>query len=89
VQRAHASAADWVGCNIKVRSKLQRFGTIHDLVQGLIVNIPERRMEKARADLTRCFDHRGDPRRVAPGCDVLSLAKMGTEVEHDAAQFSG
>jgi len=39
VQGAHASPTDRVCSNIEVCSKLQRFGTIHDLVQRVIVNI--------------------------------------------------
>jgi len=66
-------------------SKAQSFRTIHDLVQSLIVNIPERGVEKAWADIARCFNHCGDPRGIAAGCDALCLANVSTEVEHNAA----
>jgi hypothetical protein len=51
VQGAHAPPTDQVRSNVEVSSKFQRFGTIHDLVQRVIVNIPERWMEEAGADL--------------------------------------
>ena len=89
VQRTYAPPADRVSRDIEVGSKPQRFGTIHYLLQGLMVNIPERRMEKAGSDLTRCFDHRGDPRRVTGWCDVLRLTEVGAEVEDNSSQFAG
>ena len=58
-------------------------------MQRVIVNISERGMEEAGANVTRCIDHSGDPRRITTRCDVLCLAKVGTEVEHDASQLAG
>jgi hypothetical protein len=89
VQRTYAPPADRISRNIEVSSKPQRFGTIHYLLQGQMVNIPERRMEKAGADLARCFDHRGDPGRVTGRCDGLRLTDVGAEVEDNSAQFAG
>jgi hypothetical protein len=51
MQRAHAPAADRVRRNVESGSKSQGLGTIHNLAQGLLVNITQRRMEKAGADL--------------------------------------
>jgi hypothetical protein len=89
VQGAHASPTDRVRSNIEVCSKLQRFGPIRDLVQRVIVNIPERWMEEAGAHVARCLDHGGDPRRIAEWRNILCLANVGAKVQHDSAQLAG
>ena len=85
MQRAHAPAADRVRRNVESGSKSQGLGTIHNLAQGLLVNITQRRMEKAGADLARCFDHRGYPRCVTVWRDVLCLAEVSAEVKDNTA----
>jgi len=89
VQRTDAPPADRVSGNIEVGSKPQCFGTIHYLLQALMVNIPERRMEKAGANLARGFDHRGDPGCVTGWSDVLCLTEVGAEMADNSAQFAG
>ena len=80
---------DWVTSNIEVGPKLDRFGTIHNLMQWLIVDVSERRMEEARAHLARRLDHRGNPRCVTAWCDVLCLAEVSVEVMNDPSKFRG
>ena len=85
MQGTNAFPADGIACNIQVRPEVQGFRTIQDIEQCLTMNISKRRVEKARANVTRCFDHGRNPGCVAPGRHILGLAKMGTEMLGDAA----
>src|ERR1700722_8315892 len=87
MQRAHALPADWVRRNIEVGSETQSFWTIHNLSQGLIVNVTQGRMEKAGSHLARCFYHRRNPRGVTVWSHVSCLLKVSAEVKDNTAQF--
>ena len=85
VKRANASAANRIGSNVEVCPKLHSFGTIHDVVQGLAMDIAQRRMEKAGANVTGCFDHGRNPRSIAEWRDVLCQAKVSAEVKRESS----
>lgn len=85
MERAHAPPADRVSRHVQRSSKVQCLGTIHDLVQGLIVNVAQRRMEKAGSHIARGFNHGRNPRGVTVWCDVRHLTEMSAEVKDDAA----
>src|SRR5215475_1799627 len=87
IQRAHALLADLVAGHVKVRPKAQRFRTVDNVRQGVMADVAQNRVKKARADVTGGFDHRRNPGGVAAGSNVLRLAEMSAEMLDDAAEL--
>ena len=51
------------------------------------MNIAQRRMEKAGADVTGRFDHSGNPRCIAAWSPGLRQTQVSAEVKHESPQF--
>jgi hypothetical protein len=51
MQRANARTADWVACNIEIRTKPQSGWTVDDVGHSVVVNISDGVMKKTWSNL--------------------------------------
>src|ERR1700739_1918209 len=89
VQRTDTTPADWVVLDIEFAAELQCWRAIHDLLESVVVNVPERWMEKTWVNGSFGIDDRGNPRRIAARGHGLHLAQVDTKLLHDTPQLCG
>jgi hypothetical protein len=67
VQGTDTISANGIRCHVKTLPKIERFRPIKDGFKALIAQIPNRLMEKTRANFAIDLDYSRSPRCVAHG----------------------
>ena len=83
VEGAYAPFTDLVTRYIEGCAKGQGFWAVDDVCKSLAVDVSQGRVEKARPNIPRCFNHGRNPGCIAAWCHVFGLAQVGAKMSDD------
>jgi hypothetical protein len=87
VQRADTTIANRIARDVEIPAEILRRLAVDDVFQGLLAQIADGPVEKARAHGTVGFHNGRNPRSVADRRFALSQAQLSAKMAGNAAQF--